>query len=150
LDLSIFFSQLAPFKFPGLKALNVRTPFNILAFRVGDASGLKDLIHDSSSTLQRVGLRLNPTGLTVDPSIEELLSRWLFECISDERFFSKLEVLDIYPTNMSAGMEFMLGHTNLMGLIVGDIYLARRNKDCYRRSILLPQSNISEREYTET
>ena len=53
-DLSTFFSQLAPF--PGLKALNVRTPFNT-AF--GDASGLKGLICDSSDTLQRVDLRLN-------------------------------------------------------------------------------------------
>ena len=123
LDLSIFFSQLAPF--PGLKALNVRTPFNT-AF--GDASGLKGLICDSSSTLQRVELRLNPTGLAVDPSTEEPLNRWLLECISDERFFSKLQVLDIYPTNMAAGMEFLIGciqrtSTNLVELIVRDRYL---------------------------
>ena len=45
----------------------------------------------------------------MDPS-SELLSRWHFklECISDERFFSKLRVLD-YPTNMAAGMEILLG-----------------------------------------
>ena len=125
-DLSTFFSQLAPF--PGLKALNVRTPFN-KAF--GDASGLKDLICDSSSTLKRVDLRLNPAGLTVDPSTEEPLSRWLLECISDERFFSKLQVLDIYPTNMAAGMEFLLGciqrtSANLVELIVRDRYLQDR------------------------
>ena len=123
LDLSTFFSQLA--LFPGLKALNVRTPFNT-AF--GDASGLKGLICDSSDTLQRVDLRLNPAGLTLDPSSEEPLSRWLLECISDERFFSKLQVLDIYPTNMAAGMEFLLGciqrtSTNLVELIVRDRYL---------------------------
>jgi len=122
-DLSTFFSQLAPF--PRLKALNVRTPFNT-AF--GDASGLKGLICDSSSTLQRVDLRLNPAGLTVDPSTEEPLIQWLLECISDERFFSKLQVLDIYPTNMAAGMEFLLGciqrtSTNLVELIVRDRYL---------------------------
>ena len=125
-DLSAFFSQLAPF--PGLKALNVRTPFNT-AF--GDASGLKGLICDSSDTLQRVDLRLNPAGLTVDPSSEEPLSRWLLECISDERFFSKLHILDIYPTNMAAGMEFLLGcihrtSTNLVELIVRDRYLQDR------------------------
>ena len=125
-DLSTFFSQLAPF--PGLKVLNVRTPFNT-AF--GDASGLKGLICDSSSTLQRVDLRLNPAGLTVDPSSEEPLSRWLLECISDERFFSKLQVLDIYPTNMAVGMEFLLGciqrtSTNLVELIVRDRYLQDR------------------------
>lgn len=122
-DLSSFFSQLAPF--PGLKALNVRTPFNT-AF--GDASGLKGLICDSSSTLQRVDLRLNPAGLTVDPSSEEPLSRWLLECMSDERFFSKLQALDIYPTNMAAGMEFLLDcirrtSTNLVELVVRDRYL---------------------------
>ena len=125
-DLSTFFSQLAPF--PGLKALNVRTPFNS-AF--GDASGLKSLICNSSDTLKRVDLRLNPTGLTVDPSSEEPLSRWLLECISDERFFSKLQVLDIYPTNMAAGMEFLLGciqrtSDNLVELIVRDRYLQDR------------------------
>jgi hypothetical protein len=125
-DLSTFFSQLAPF--PGLNALNVRIPFNT-AF--GDASGLKDLICDSSDTLQRVHLRLSPTGLTVDPSSEEPLSRWLLECISDERFFSKLQVLDIYPTNMAAGMGFLLGciqrtSTNLVELIVRDRYLQDR------------------------
>ena len=125
-DLSTFFSQLAPL--PGLKALNVRTPFNT-AF--GDASGLKGLICDSSDTLQRVDLRLNPVGSTVDPSSEEPLSRWLLECISDERFFSKVQVLDIYPTNMAAGMEFLLGciqrtSTNLVELIVRDRYLQDR------------------------
>ena len=125
-DLSTFFSQLAPF--PGLKALNVRTPFNS-AF--GDASGLKGLICDSSDTLQRVDLRLNPAGLTVDPSSEGPLSRWLLECISDKRFFSKLQVLDIYPTNMAAGMEFLLGciqrtSDNLVKLIVRDRYLQDR------------------------
>ena len=44
------------FSVPGLKALNVQTPFNT-AF--GDASGLKGLICDSSDTLQRVDLGLN-------------------------------------------------------------------------------------------
>ena len=121
-DLSTFFSQLAPF--PSLKALNVRTPFNT-AF--GDASGLKGLICDSSDTLQRVDLRLNPAGLTLDPSSEEPLSRWLLDCISDERFFSNLQVLDIYPTNTAAGMEFLLGcihrtSTYLVELIMRDRY----------------------------
>ncbi|KAF8808679.1 hypothetical protein BYT27DRAFT_7188646 [Phlegmacium glaucopus] len=121
-DLSAFFSQLAPF--PGLKTLNVRTAFN-KAF--GDASGLKGLIRDSSGTLQRVDLRLNPTGLTVDPSSEESLSRFLLECVSDERFFSQLRVLDIYPTNLAAGMDFLLGciqrtSKSLEELIVRDRY----------------------------
>ena len=125
-DLSIFFSQLGPF--PVLKALNVRTPFNT-AF--GDASGLKGLICDSSDTLQRVNLRLNPAGLTVDPTSDEPLGRWLLECISDERFFSNLQVLEIYPTNMAAGMDFLVGciqrtSANLVELSVKDRYLQNR------------------------
>ena len=66
LDLSTFFFQLAPF--PCLKALNVRTTFNT-AF--GDASGLKRLICDSSDTLQRVDLHLNPAGSMGGPFIRE-------------------------------------------------------------------------------
>ena len=125
LDLSSFFLQLAPF--PGLKTLNVRTPFN-QAFR--DASGLKDLICNSSGTLRRVNLRLNPTG-SVDPSIEEPLSRWLLECISDERFLSQLQGLDIYPTTMVAGMEFLLRciqrtSKDLVELTLRDRYLQGR------------------------
>ena len=123
IDLSALFRQLAPF--PGLKALNVRTVFN-KAF--GDASGLKGLICDNSGTLQRVDLRLNPAGLPVNPLSEEPLSRWLLECISDERFFSQLQVLDIYPTNLPVGMEFLLGciqrtSKTLVDLMVRDRYL---------------------------
>ena len=121
-DLSTFFSQLAIF--PGLKTLNVRTHFS----NFSDASGLKGLICDSSDTLQSVCLHINLGKSTMDPSAEQLLSRWLSECISDERFFSKLQVLDIYPTNTAAGMEFLLGciqrsSTNLVELIVRDRYL---------------------------
>jgi len=121
-DLSTFFSRLAPF--PGLKALNVRIAFN-RAF--GDASGLKGLICDSSGTLRRVDLRLNLTGLTANPLSEGPLGRFLLDCVSDERFFSQLRVLDIYPTNLIAGMDFLLGciHRNsqsLVELIVRDRY----------------------------
>lgn len=120
-DLSVFFSRLAPF--PYLKALNIRTPFN-LAFGDG-SSGLKRFICDSSATLLRVELRLNPTGLPADPLAEEPLSQWLSRCISDERFFSHLQILDIYPTNLDAGMDFLLGcirrtSNSLVQLIVRD------------------------------
>ena len=57
-------------------ALNVRTTFNT-AF--GDASGLKRLICDSSDTLQRVDLHVNPARSMGDPSSEEPLSRWILE-----------------------------------------------------------------------
>ena len=103
LDLSTFFSQLAPF--PGLKTLIIQTPFNKKAF--GNTSCLEDLICDSSGTLQRVHLYLNPAGLTVDS--EEPLSRWFLEYISDiTRFSYLLQILDLYPTDMDAGMEFLL------------------------------------------
>ena len=115
LDLSTFFSQLAPF--PGLKALNVRTP----------SSGLDHLICDSSDTLQRVYLRLNPSELKLDPSSDKSFG-WLLECISDGRFVSRLQVLDIYPLDMTAGMDFLLRciqrtSTNLVELIVRYRYL---------------------------
>lgn len=125
-DLSEFFSQLGPF--PRLKDLSVRTSFN-KAF--GDASGLKGLICDSSSTLRNVELRFTPVGFAVNPLSEEPLSRWLLGCVSDERFFSRLRVLDIYPTNLAAGMEFLLGciqrtSPSLVKLIVRDRYLQDR------------------------
>ena len=122
MDLSTFFSKLAPF--PGLKALSVRTHFR----NFGDASGLKGFICNSSDTLQSVCLHLNLGVITLNPSAEERLSRWLLVCISDECFFSKLQVLDIYPTNTAAGMEFLYGciqrtSRNLVKLSIRDRYL---------------------------
>ena len=102
LDLSPFFAQLAPF--PDLKTLIIKTPFK-KAF--GDTLGLDDLICNRSGTVQKVYLFLNPDGLTVDS--EEPLSRWFLECISDDKRFSDLlQILDLYPTDMVAGMEFLL------------------------------------------
>ena len=45
----------------------------------------------------------------MDRLLEARLSRWLLECISEERFFFQLRVLDIYPTDLAVGMEFLLG-----------------------------------------
>ena len=102
LDFSTFFAQLAPF--PVLKTLIIQTPFK-RAF--GNTSGLEDLIRDSYGTPQRVHLCLNPAGLTVDS--EEPLSRWFLEYISDiKRLSHLLQILDMYPTDMVAGMEFLL------------------------------------------
>ena len=125
LDLPTFFTQLAPF--PDLKTLTIQTPFK-KAF--GDTSGLEDLICDRSGTLQRVYLCLNPDGLTVDS--EEPLSRWFLECISDNKRFSHLlQILDLYPTDMAAGMEFLLDcvertSQSLAELNVTDRYLQDR------------------------
>lgn len=123
LDLSTFFAQLAPF--PGLKTLTIQTRFNKRAF--GDTSGLEDLICNSSGTLQRVHLCLNPAGLTVDS--EEPLGRWFLKYISDiTRFSYLLRILDFYPTDMDAGAEFLLdcierSSQSLTELNVRDRYL---------------------------
>jgi hypothetical protein len=117
IDLSTFFFQLAPF--PSLKALNVWTCFN----NFGDPSGLKGLICDSSNTLQSICLHLNPA------TSEEPLSRWLLECISDERFFSKLQVLDIYPTYTVAGMEFLYRCIQRTSRNLVDLIVDRRLQD---------------------
>ena len=102
LDLSTFFAQLAPF--PTLKTLIIHTPFNKKAF--GNTSGLEGLICNGSGTVQRVHLCLNPDGLTVDS--EEPLSQWLLEYISNiKRLSYLLRILDMYPTDMFAGMEFL-------------------------------------------
>ena len=104
LDLETFFDQLSPF--PVLKTLIIHTPFNKKAF--GNISGLEDLICDISGTLQKVQLYLNPTGsLTADS--EEPLSQWFLEHISKmTRFSYLLQIQDLYPTDMYAGMEFLL------------------------------------------
>ena len=102
LDLSTFFAQLAPL--PSLKTLTIQTRFQ-KAF--GNTSGLEDLFCDNSGTLQRVHLCLNPAGLTADS--EEPLSLWFLEYISDiTRFSYLLQILDLHPTEMDAGMEFLL------------------------------------------
>ena len=101
LDLPTFFAQLAPF--PNLKTLIIHTPFK-KAF--GNTSGFEDLIRHSSGTVQRVHLCLNPTGLTVDS--EEPLSQWLLDYISNiTRFSDLLQILDMYPTDMYAGMKLL-------------------------------------------
>ena len=102
LDLSTFFAQLATF--PVLKTFIIHTPFKKA---LGNTSGLEDLIYNSSGTLQRVRLYLNPTGLAADS--EEPLSRWFLEHISDvTRFSNLLQILDLYPTDMVAGRGFLL------------------------------------------
>lgn len=118
-----FFFEPAPFAV--LKVLTLHIIFDD-AFREG--SGIKSLICDSSGTLQRVTLRLYSRR---DPLSEELLRRWLSECMLDERFFSQVRFLDIF-TSVTARirMEFLLGciqHSSqsLVELIIGQ-YLRER------------------------
>jgi hypothetical protein len=92
LDLSQFFMRLTAF--PRLKYLDIRMAFNVTLQQ--DASGLKSLLSASSGSLQRLNLRLNPSGWPTDPMREESLSQWLSSCLSDEKCFSQLHVLDIY------------------------------------------------------
>lgn len=102
LDLSLFFQCLSvP---PLLNHLNVRMAFN----RVSDPSGLKQLLCKGSKTLEKLDLRLNPSGLPFNQASEESLSHWLSLCIEDKRCFAKLRHLDIYPTNTLVGMDVLL------------------------------------------
>ena len=122
LDISIFFAQLAPF--PVLKSLIIQTPL------LKNTSGLEDLVsdnYDNYGTLQKVHLRLNPTGLTMDS--EEPLSRWFLVYMSNvTRFSYLLQILDSNPMDMDAGREFLLDYIqrssqSLEQLNVRDRYL---------------------------
>jgi hypothetical protein len=92
-----------------LEYLNVRMAFN-KALR--DPSGLKELLCGCSATLLQLDLRLNPSGLPMNPIWEEPLSQWLAECVADERCVAHLRSLDIYPTNMAAGIDDLLSCIN--------------------------------------
>ncbi|KAF8972181.1 hypothetical protein BDZ97DRAFT_1016160 [Flammula alnicola] len=127
LNLSDFFLVLSPF--PALKHLNVRMAFNKA---LQEPSGLKSLLCASSQTLHELNLRLNPASLPlnfVDNATSEMpLGQWLLQCVGDERCFSHLRVLDIYPTNTPAGMEFLLASIkrtskSILELTIRDRYL---------------------------
>jgi len=124
LDLSDFFKRLSVF--PRLEQLNVRMAFNLTLLQ--DASGLKSLLSASSDSLQRVNLRLNPSGWPLNPTREEPLSQWLSSCLSDEKCFSQLHALDIYPTAIPASLDVLLAFierssNTLQDLVVRDRYL---------------------------
>lgn len=124
LDLSDFFVRLTAF--PRLEHLNIRMAFDVALER--DASGLKSLLSASSGPLQRLDLRLNPLGRHTDPMREEPLSQWLSSCLSDEKCFSHLHALYIYPTTISASLDVLLAiiersSNTLKELTVRDRYL---------------------------
>ena len=92
-----------------------------------DAGGLKRVLCESSKTLKRVDLRLNPLGLAVDPTSEGPLGRWLLECLEDERCLAGASALDMYPTNLPSGMDILLKcvertRAQLVELVVRDRY----------------------------
>jgi len=124
LDLSDFFMRLIAF--PRLEYLNIRMAFNVTLQQ--DASGLKSLLSASSGSLQRLDLRLNPSGWPTDPMREESLSQWLSSCLSDEKCFSQLRALDIYPTTIPTSLDVLLSFierssNTLEKLLVRDRYL---------------------------
>jgi hypothetical protein len=125
LDLSAFFLNIGG-RFERLGWLNVRTAFN-KSFRE-DAGGLKRVLCESSETLRRVDLRLNPSGSAVDPTSEGPLGGWLLECLEDERCLAHVRALDVYPTNLPSGMDVLLmcvrrTREQLVELVVRDRYL---------------------------
>ncbi|TFK36649.1 hypothetical protein BDQ12DRAFT_736745 [Crucibulum laeve] len=127
-DLSSLFLRLE--SFPQLQHFNIRTPFNMVFSE--NPSGLKRLLCNTSSTLQKVGLRLNPLGAVIDPAAEETLLHWLSDCVSEEQMFRSVKILDIYPTNLPGGMDVLVSSINhaaenLTQLIVRDRYLHLRD-----------------------
>lgn len=92
--------------FPRMHTFSVRMPFN-KAFPQ-NASGLKDLLHRASPTIQHLELRLNPTGVAVDPTPDVLLGRWLHDIMISDRRPTELKTLQIYPTITPLGFEAVL------------------------------------------
>ncbi|RXW17908.1 hypothetical protein EST38_g7946 [Candolleomyces aberdarensis] len=103
LDLSPFFLNVDPF--PVLKTTLMRIPFNRALST--DPSGFTKYIHESSKSLTKVALRLSPTGLALDPYIEQSLCDWMEALVSDPRCFAKVKHLDICPTHLAPGMDIL-------------------------------------------
>ncbi|KAJ3503470.1 hypothetical protein NLJ89_g8416 [Agrocybe chaxingu] len=125
LDVSGFFGLLSQGNFPILQALNVRMAFDK---SLHDPSGLKALLLQCSSTMESLELRLNPSGLPMNPASEQPLSLWLAECAREDGCLARLRYLDIYPTSMASGFDALLTsiertEASLVELIVRDRYL---------------------------
>ena len=124
LDLSSFFIALRPFAV--LQHFSIRAAFN-KAFRT-DPSGLTRFLQVNSATLQHVGLRLNPTRWAIEPTSEQLLSEWMSEGIAHKAMLANLQVLQIYPTLLPAGLDALAVYLRrssdtLTTLAVRDRYL---------------------------
>ncbi|KAF4613697.1 hypothetical protein D9613_007499 [Agrocybe pediades] len=101
-DLSPLFSHLS--SFPTLTSLDVRLAFN----KLFDPSGLQYLIWNTSFTLRRLSLRLNPSGFSMPWDTESLLGCWLSSCLADPYAFSYLKVLDVYPSRQPESVFILL------------------------------------------
>jgi len=122
-DLSHFFAQLS--SFPSLSSLDVRLAFNKSFY---DPSGLKYLIWNTSGTLKRLNLRLNPSGFAMPWDMEPQLCPWLSTCLANPQAFSRLQVLDIYPSREPENVFILMecirrASINLEEIIIRDHYL---------------------------
>jgi hypothetical protein len=129
-DLSSFFNRLGAF--PSLRQMALRLPFN-KSFQL-DTSGLTRLLHDHSEKLQRVVLRLNPSGAMIDPLSENSLVVWMTQTTSDELIMSNLQTLEIYPTLLPGGFDSLILYLRrsadtLSSLVVRDRYLLYHEVD---------------------
>jgi len=124
-DLSPFFKHLA--LFPLLETFAIRAPFNRSFLE--DPSGLTQLLHNSSTTLKAVQLRLNPSGFHHSTS-DERLSAWLLHTFAnDTSLASDLHTLQLYPSSFDAGIDTLIlclerSSQSLKKVTVYDRYLA--------------------------
>ena len=106
-DLSPFFKHLT--LFPLLETFAIRAPFN-RSFSE-DPSGLTQLLHNSSTTLKALQLRLNPSGfldLTSGPP-DDRLPAWLLHTFANETFLaSGLHTLQLYPSSSDTGIDTLI------------------------------------------
>lgn len=121
-DLSPLFIHLS--SFPVLRSLDLRL---VLNKPFCDPSGLQALVTNSSHTLQKLGLRLNPSGFAMDAMVEERLAPFLLDSLLDSHSFTGVESLDIYPTREPEGPLIVLSFIrrsseHLKELIIRDRY----------------------------
>lgn len=123
LDLSALFNNLG--HFPHLHDFHLRAPFNKA---LTDPTGLTRLLETNSSTLDTIELRLNPTGIAVDPNSEYLLGQWFLSHRANDSVFAGLKLLRMYPTTLSTGFDALIMYiersaNTLTTLAVKDRYL---------------------------
>ncbi|KAF8338402.1 hypothetical protein F5887DRAFT_983619 [Amanita rubescens] len=92
-----------------------------------DGSGIPVFLSQMPQ-LQDLELRLNPQRAGLDPSAEEPLAQSLAECTSDQRLFTNLKSLQLYPTNRPEGIDILLNgiqrsSRSLTALTIRDRYL---------------------------
>ncbi|KAJ7773385.1 hypothetical protein B0H16DRAFT_1409461 [Mycena metata] len=123
LDLSALFNNLG--HFPHLNDFHLRAPFNKA---LTDPTGLTRLLETNSSTLDTIELRLNPTGIAMDPNSEYLLGEWFLSHRENDLVFTGLKLLRMYPTTLRTGFNALIMYiersaNTLTTLAVKDRYL---------------------------